>query len=144
MFLLIEAFYSGALTMFFSTSNFQPFESLRQGLALYPSWKMLFTTDEIILVQPHAVERKDPLYKHVWDDAQKPGYDIIQPDVHTALRKLLKPKHFIYTAKLPLLAAYEEAKISELDLKILSRKNSHWAVILGKHSPFTVILNRGK
>ncbi len=144
MFLLVQAFYSGALTMFFSSSEFQPFESLRQGLALYPTCNMLFTTNDIILVQPYAVEQKDPLYKHVWDDAQKPGYDIIQPDIQIALRKLLKPQHFIFTLKMPLLAAYKAAKISELDLKILSRKNSHWAVILGKHSPFTVILNRGK
>ena len=49
-FVLFQAFYSGALTMFFSTSKQLPFTSLEEGLALYPEWELLHYAPTLPLV----------------------------------------------------------------------------------------------
>ena len=46
-FLLVHAFYGGAMTTFFSSGVRPPFETLQQGLSMYPSWKMASTRREI-------------------------------------------------------------------------------------------------
>ena len=38
--MLLEIYYSGALTMFFSTKAAIPFETMRQVIQAYPDWKL--------------------------------------------------------------------------------------------------------
>ncbi len=45
MFVLLNAFYGGALTMFYSTPPSIPFNNLQEVIKLYPTWK-LFIIDE--------------------------------------------------------------------------------------------------
>ncbi len=41
-FVLVNAFYGGALTMFFTSQPAPPFESIRQAMAAYPDYKLMF------------------------------------------------------------------------------------------------------
>ncbi len=41
-FLLVNAYYGGALTMFFTTKSPLPFENINGLFALIPPWKLLF------------------------------------------------------------------------------------------------------
>lgn len=42
-FFVINSYYGGAMTMFFSSERTTPFSTLREGLNLYPEWKLVFT-----------------------------------------------------------------------------------------------------
>ena len=53
-FVLFYAYYCGALTMFFSSPRSMPFQNTRQGLSMYPDWKMVFLKDAAIFVQAIA------------------------------------------------------------------------------------------
>ena len=51
-FLLVHAYYSGALTMFLSSESAPPFERAWDGLKLYPEWKMVSYPGGEIVIQP--------------------------------------------------------------------------------------------
>ena len=40
-FVLLNAFYSGALTMFFSSAPSVPFTSIEEGLSKHPMWELV-------------------------------------------------------------------------------------------------------
>ena len=42
LFVLINAFYGGALTMFFISETTVPFESLRDALRAFPDWNLVY------------------------------------------------------------------------------------------------------
>ena len=46
--------------MFFSSAPTVPFSTVREGLLLYPKWKMVLPVDEKALVDVLAKEIKDP------------------------------------------------------------------------------------
>ncbi len=76
-FLLVQAFYAGALTMFFSSSTDIPFSSAREGLLLYPRWKMVLPTDERVLVDFLAKEARDPPFVEFYQRSEEPGQERI-------------------------------------------------------------------
>ena len=43
-FVLINAYYGGALTMFFANESNPPFENLRDVLKAFPKWNLVFTS----------------------------------------------------------------------------------------------------
>ena len=50
LFVVSHAYYSGAMTMFFSTKEPPPFESAAEALDLHPRWKMVMSEGEIALI----------------------------------------------------------------------------------------------
>ena len=40
-FLLFSAYFSGAMTMFLTTEDSRPFQSVREGMRMWPEWKMV-------------------------------------------------------------------------------------------------------
>ena len=48
-FLLIHSYYSGALTMFFSSPPRLPFSNIYEALELYPKWKLASKYDTLII-----------------------------------------------------------------------------------------------
>ena len=43
-FVLINAYYGGAMTMFFANENVPPFRNLRDVLQAFPTWNLVFTS----------------------------------------------------------------------------------------------------
>ena len=42
MFLLVQIYYSGALTMFFTSETPLPFETTKEVIRSHPDWKMVY------------------------------------------------------------------------------------------------------
>ena len=64
--MLLEIYYSGALTMFFCTEMTIPLESMRQVMHAYPDWKLqLGHGMQVFFV--YKVEDGDPDYVAFWD-----------------------------------------------------------------------------
>lgn len=57
---MLSAYYSGALTMFFTAPKGAPFQTIDHGLDLYPEWvPVLLAGDEIIF----NVRRQEAKFK---------------------------------------------------------------------------------
>ena len=97
LFILIQAYYSGAMTMFFTSANSLPFDTVRQGLAMWPEWKMLVHQESIIHIQPLA-EAGDPYFKPHWDriqSSEKVEEELLITDEKFGVM-LSKPGYFYY------------------------------------------------
>ena len=133
-FLLLNAFYGGALTMFFTSKPALPFTTLRQGLG-NEDWKMIMIDGEQMLVQQFTEgDNADPLFKNWWDtvhatEDSKDSY--FYPSNKAAVLQLLEPRHFLYgnengaAAELPMHGF-------DIDLQVMGRtkKQTHTGVIL--------------
>ena len=49
-FTLVHSFYSSALTMYFSSHRNLPFNTIAEGVSLYPGWKMIMLRDQQIQI----------------------------------------------------------------------------------------------
>ena len=64
--MLLEIYYSGALTMFFSTEVGVPFDTMRQVMQAYPDWKLQLQLGmQVFFI--YQVEEGDPDYVKFWD-----------------------------------------------------------------------------
>ena len=91
-YVLLYAYYSGAMTMFFASPSALPFQTVRQGLALYPDWKMVMNRESVILIQPLA-DAGDAQFKQQWDRLQRSQalFDELMIDRRELGEKLLQP-----------------------------------------------------
>ena len=94
LFLLVNAYYGGALTMFFSSSPIFPFRTMKQvvltdyfvekyfklfcfiyqALALYPKWKMILTEGDQLSIEERA-KAGDDLLMEQWRRVEAGGGD---------------------------------------------------------------------
>ncbi len=72
-FLLINAYYGGALTMFFSSAPGRPFETVREGLLKYPEWKLTVAKADKSHIEYLANEVYDPPYVDFYERSLKKG-----------------------------------------------------------------------
>ena len=70
LFMLIEIYYSGALTMFFSTEVSLPFETTREVMKAYDDWKLMMQSGNEVFFVNKALEG-DPEYAEFWDRRNK-------------------------------------------------------------------------
>ena len=63
---VINGYYSGALTMFFASAPIVPFTTEKEGMRQYPKWKMVYPDGSDILIQPLA-EAGVPEYVEYWN-----------------------------------------------------------------------------
>ena len=65
-FMLTEIYYSGALTMFFSTAPPLPFETMKEVMSDYPTWKLMMRYgNDVYFV--YKVQDGDPDYVAFWE-----------------------------------------------------------------------------
>ena len=94
VFVLIQGFYDGALTMFFSNQPSLPFSTVREALALYPDWKMLLPKESMILVQPY-VEAGDKYFTNYHNVLYK-DKELLQENVEEVLKVMERqPRRFV-------------------------------------------------
>ena len=55
-FVLLNAYYSGALTMFFTTEIRVPFNSIEEVMKAYPDWKLKFMSGNDVFFQYKAIQ----------------------------------------------------------------------------------------
>lgn len=63
-FVLLNAYYSGALTMFFTTELRIPFNSVEEVMEAYPDWKLKFMSGNDVFFQYKAIQVS--IYMHLY------------------------------------------------------------------------------
>ena len=84
---LMEIWYSGALTMFFSTEMSVPFENMRQVMQAYPDWKLQMA-HEMRVFFVYKVEEGDPDYVKFWDRVENLPEETVFAEMDEGIRRM--------------------------------------------------------
>ena len=131
--------------MFFTSSFRLPFESLIQGLQLFPDWKMIIISGLEFFVERKMTQDGSAVNKywnHIHSDE---GKDLVVSDYDTAVEYLQRPGYFIYGAeKTQLDKLAKEQAIVDMDLAVVSTEDTLPAGLgLPKYSPWKKHLTPG-
>ena len=146
MFNLIYAYYCGALVMYQSSSSGVPFTSMREGILLYPDWKMVFSAGYEGFFFDLAVGG-DEIMDSYWNVLQSAeGKDLMKHSNKEGMRQLSEEGFFYYTADLRRdLYAETTMEVQNLELRILSHEGTiQTGLMFPKYSPVTKMFNEGK
>ena len=145
LFVLLQAFYGGALTMFLTASPSVPFNNLEEALALHPEWALVLTDDLKLEIQLPAAAGKIH-FKKYWDMMQTSAGSgqIVKPTLRQAIETLSEPGRFLYAQDIKVNYMSHWSTVENLDIQTIgnSRRNYN-SFLLQKNSPFTVILKIG-
>ncbi len=89
-FLLLNAYYGGAMTMFFTSTVTIPFNTIRDVMRAHPEWDMIFMDGNEVLFAYLALNG-DPDYAAFWERVEADPEDIIYKGQGDGLRRLVKP-----------------------------------------------------
>ena len=87
-FMLIEIYYSGALTMFFSTAPVMPFETKKEVMRSYPTWKLMMRLGNDVYYV-YKVQEGDPDYVAFWDRVKNEPNEAVFKSVDEGMEKVL-------------------------------------------------------
>ena len=91
MFVLIEVYYSGALTMFFTSETPLPFDDIIGVFRAYPEWKLMYRVNNDIIYLPY-VESGHPDYVRFWEIKEQSPEVHQYPDVPAAMERVLSER----------------------------------------------------
>ena len=139
LFVLLNAFYGGALTMFFSSPPSLPFSSLSEALDRFD---MVMAEEEGVFVK--QMVRTSPKTKGPWEKMVKDGR--MKETFDEALKMLRSPGHFIYGSVDLVVPVYLQGEYGpRLDLQTLAPETKLQSCLyFPKYSPLTEVFNHGK
>ncbi len=159
-FLIINSFYGGALTMFFSTSPDLPFTTIRQGLLKYPTWKMQTIVGEEAPIEviplkilcfmsdlEHDLAKvkvnEDPVFAEYWNNMKTDPEELVAANHQEALERLKIGGNFLRTSLMALTAVVAaNPKLADgMSLETVETNIMTSMAPLTKHSPYTRLFN---
>ena len=138
-FLLLNSYYSGAMTMFFANENGLPFQNVRD--VMQSSWKLKFFDGNEIYFRVPA-NNGDPDYVEYWQKVlESPG--TFNVPVKDALKTLSEPNTVLYSphSKLSYLKAEDPTKFPQIST-FGSEHQEFFYLVLPKNSPLTPIFRQ--
>ena len=97
-FLLLNAYYGGAMTMFFANDITLPFKNIRDVMRTYPEWKLLMMQGTEISYVPY-VEMGDPDYGAFMDRVSSNPEDLTFNTMEEGIARLRNGRTVIYVPK---------------------------------------------
>ncbi|XP_059083507.1 uncharacterized protein LOC131880816 [Tigriopus californicus] len=142
-FLLINSFYCGALTMFFSTKAAPPFSQFHEVVQAYPTWILKTPLGSDIFFHAKA-KSGDPSFKAFYERMVHKPEETTFTDAALVLKKMDAKHIAIIASTNQLKYTYETNLDLTTPLDILTTLNKAWNnIILKKHSPLSPIIRRG-
>ena len=144
-FVLLNAYYGGALTMFFSTSPDIPFQNIREGIALYPKWKWIVINGDEAQIQSRS-DAGDKDFAFYWDKVQDQTNNLVALNHIAALKELSIPGNYLFSDKMSLVYVIKdkpEITKSITPVMISSKQSIESCLLYPKNSPYTKMLNEG-
>ncbi|TRY77456.1 hypothetical protein TCAL_08548 [Tigriopus californicus] len=142
-FLLINSFYGGALTMFFSTKAAPPFSQFHEVVQAYPTWilKTLAGTDVYF---NDKAECGDPDFKAFYERMVQNPEETTFTNIGHVLRTM-EEEYIVILADFSVLQSSFQMNLDfKAHIEILGTMRESWTnVILKKHSPLSPIVRKG-
>jgi hypothetical protein len=122
-FVLFNAFYGGALTMFFTTEVSIPFNSIEDVMRAYPDWKLKMMHGNDVHFQYKAIQG-DQLYSAFWDRVTNKPDETIFHTLEEGLDILMKERAVLHT--------FEGIKLCKfsIDLNFMNRTLFHFVSMI--------------
>ena len=142
-FVLINAFYGGALTMFFTSTITLPFETLRDVMKSNPEWKLLFMKGQEAFFAYPAFQG-DTDYLHYWNYAKVNAKDASFSRINEGLERLKLGKTVIFLDE-SMLKGYLKNNPSHVqNLEIFWQgENKFMGIIFPLNSPLVPMFQKG-
>lgn len=135
-FVLIHAYYGGALVMFFATEPEIPFNSLEDVLQNVPPWRLQYPRFEEILFKQNAL-RNVPVYVKFWAQVEQDRAKYSVENVAQGLEKLHENQVALYGNKGQIIRAYNDNPEKYPPLKLFGGQKYLYYMCLTKNSPLT-------
>ncbi len=94
-FVLLNAFYGGALTMFFTSVASIPFENIRDVIRAYPDWKLMMIKGNDVHYAFRALSG-DPDYKAFWDRTKTDPAGSVFDTMEEGMKKLKEGQFVVH------------------------------------------------
>ena len=142
-FVLLNAFYGGALTMFFTSEITIPFNDIRDVIRSYPDWKLQILTGSDALYQPKALAG-DPEYMAFWERVESDPEQSIYPNIEEGLKRLLEDQVVIDVSSAMFRGYFMEHPFHQQELKIFGKQPPIFnALAVTKNSPISPVFKAG-
>ena len=134
-FMLTEIYYSGALTMFFSTAPTLPFETMEQVMREYPTWKLMMRAGNDVYYV-YKVQDGDPDYVAFWDRVTNEPEEAVFKAVGEGMDKVLNGFYVAQMQEGSIKGWIRDNPIRGDKVKIFGRgRTSYYTLILTNNSP---------
>ena len=143
-YMLIEIYYEGALTMFFSTKSKNPFENIRDVMRAYPNWKLLMQSGTDIYFLPY-VESGDEDYTAFWKRVEENPKDSVYKGFEDTVKERKNDHVILHVSESAVDVLRKKGQSdSHNDLEVFGkRSNEYFGLITTKNSPLGIILQHG-
>ena len=134
-FMLTEIYYSGALTMFFSTAPTLPFETMEEVMREYPAWKLMMRKgNDVYFV--YKVQDGDPDYVAFWNLVTNEPHKAVFVTVGEGMEKVLSGFYVAQMQEGSIKGWIRDNPIQGEKVKIFGRgRSSFYTLILTNNSP---------
>ena len=140
LFVLVNAWYSGALTMFFTSEITIPFESIYDVMKAYPDWKLM-TRPAYDIHFMSKVSQGDIDYVKFWKRVQENPEETLFDSVEEGMNKIYSGQFVIYLDRGQILGYIKANPDRNQRLKVFGCGQPYsTSVILPKNSPLKPIL----
>ena len=141
-FVLINAYYGGALTMFFTSEQTIPFNSIEDVMRAYPDWKLKMMTGNDVHFQYKALEG-DQLYAEFWDRVLNLPEETVYSNLKEGLEVLQRERAVIHTMTGMLKGYFQANPFHQQNLKVFAYgRPEYYALIMPFNSPLKPILQK--
>ena len=140
---LLEVYYSGALTMFFSTEITVPFENMRQVMQAYPDWKLQMMHGMQVFFIYH-VQDGDPDYVGFWDRVENLPDETTFSTFDEGVRRMQEEFGVILFEEGRLKGYMKENPAAQQGLKVFDKRSREfYNMIVTNNSPLGPMLKHG-
>ena len=141
LFILVNSYYAGTLTMFFATEAQLPFKDLANAMELYPSWRLLAHTSSEYSVKKYMArdEELESYIKKLRADSQQIFFDSYEQ----LFESLKQEGFFLYEAEVMNMEFYHKRYSGPILTSISTEAQDFTGLMLSKHSPLTKMISMG-
>ena len=141
-FVIVNAYYGGALTMFFTSPTIIPFQTERDVIRAHPDWSIWVRSAQEHHIYTHVL-KGDPDYIKLWQRYSKDPKGTIYHSEKEGLEIISRGKHVMMTDETKLMG---HLKSNPSDQKLFYFAYSKWQyrnLLFYKNSPVLPMFNQG-
>jgi hypothetical protein len=139
-FLLINAYYCGALTMFFIGDLTLPFNSIEDVMRSYPDWNLKYRVGNDIFWKVKA-KAGDPLYSEFWERVTSNQEEYTFHNLEEGLNLIKNERSVIHIGEGDLKSYFKKNPFRQQKLKVFAKSQPQPAgIVVELNSPLTPIL----
>ena len=144
LFMLIEIYYEGALTMFLTTEKGVSFKSIKDVMKAYPEWKLMMRSGFEVYYM-HHVESGDEDYLTFWDRVEMKPKESVFHGVNQVLEDHRNDQVVIHEVQSAINVYKKNGKYDTEDTLQVFQKghNEYFGMIVTENSPLGPILQYG-